>query len=127
MHQSPCSYTDHLSYCSASGRRKSYETIWNLSESTIPSFVKKTENDFIWLTKQEQYSKLSDNQFLFEGAVCEIRNRLSDIDKKSIRPLRAILSGKETNGDRKVLEEIEIEAQQLREELQAITANVTDS
>ena len=50
----------------------------------------------------------------------EIKETLKSLDEKTTRPLRAILAGKGTDGDKKVLEEIELEVQQLREELQQL-------
>lgn len=50
----------------------------------------------------------------------KILSKLKQLDEESTRPLRAILTGKETDEDRKKLEENEIEAQQLREELQEL-------
>lgn len=49
----------------------------------------------------------------------EIISRLKQIDKETLRPLRAVYAGTDTPEDHAKLEELENEAIQLREELNA--------
>lgn len=102
--------------------------LWNLDEREIPLNLKKENGSYVEKSLQEQYEcgYISENEYKYRR-IEEIKQKLDSLDEKTTRPLRAILSGKGTDSDKKVLEEIELEAQQLREELQAITSNVTDS
>lgn len=61
------------------------------------------------VTTTEQYSELTEEQ--------QIKNRLSQIDLESVRPLRAKVSGTSTPEDDATLAALEQEAGALREEL----------
>ena len=61
------------------------------------------------VTTTEQYSELTEEQ--------QIKNRLSQIDLESVRPLRAKVSGAATPEDEAKLAALEQEAGALREEL----------
>lgn len=53
--------------------------------------------------------------------VDEIKIRLSEIDNESIRPLRAVTAGTADEYDNQKLNELETEAEELREELRGLT------
>ena len=61
------------------------------------------------LLTQEEYDKIQQNK---------IQEELNKLDAKTIRPLRAILSGNYTQEDKKTLEELEKKAKDLRQKLQ---------
>lgn len=44
----------------------------------------------------------------------ELKNRLDEIDRQAIRPLRAIAAGTATDEDRRVLAELEAQAEEIR-------------
>lgn len=50
----------------------------------------------------------------------EIKKELTQLDEKSTRPLRAILTGNETDNDKQILKDIETEAEKLRKELNSL-------
>lgn len=52
-----------------------------------------------------------------EYKAAEIKQKLADLDRQAIRPLRAILAGTPTDEDKDKLREIEAQAVALREEL----------
>ena len=61
------------------------------------------------LLTQEEYNKIQQNK---------IQEELNKLDAKTIRPLRAILSGNYTQEDKKTIEELEKKAKDLRQKLQ---------
>lgn len=61
------------------------------------------------LLTQEEYDKIQQNK---------IQEELNKLDAKTIRPLRAILSGNYTQEDKKTLEELEKKAKDLRQKFQ---------
>lgn len=52
----------------------------------------------------------------------ELKNRLDEIDRQAIRPLRAIAAGTATDEDRSVLAELEAQAEKIREEIAELSA-----
>ena len=57
----------------------------------------------------------------------EIKQMLTELDYKAVRPLRAILAGTTTDEDRNRLREIETQAFALRDELTALEINMRSS
>ncbi len=47
----------------------------------------------------------------------ELKNRLDEIDRQAIRPLRAIAAGTATDEDRRVLAELEAQAEEIRAQM----------
>ena len=47
----------------------------------------------------------------------ELKNRLDEIDRQAIRPLRAIAAGTATDEDRSVLAELEAQAEEIRAQM----------
>ena len=47
----------------------------------------------------------------------ELKNRLDEIDRQAIRPLRAIAAGTATDEDRSVLAELEMQAEEIRAQM----------
>lgn len=52
----------------------------------------------------------------------ELKNRLDEIDRQAIRPLRAIAAGTATDEDRRILTELEMQAEKIREEIAELSA-----
>ena len=52
----------------------------------------------------------------------ELKNRLDEIDRQAIRPLRAIAAGTATDEDRRILMELEMQAEKIREEIAELSA-----
>ena len=52
----------------------------------------------------------------------ELKNRLDEIDRQAIRPLRAIAAGTATDEDRRILAELEMQAEKIREEIAELSA-----
>jgi hypothetical protein len=55
--------------------------------------------------------------------IAEIQSQLDNIDRQSVRPLRAKLAGTDTQADRERLEELEAEASTLRTELNKLSGD----
>ena len=47
----------------------------------------------------------------------ELKNRLDEIDRQAIRPLRAIAAGTATDEDRRILAELEAQAEEIRAQM----------
>ena len=47
----------------------------------------------------------------------ELKNRLDEIDRQAIRPLRAIAAGTATDEDRRILSELEAQAEEIRAQM----------
>lgn len=47
----------------------------------------------------------------------ELKNRLDEIDRQAIRPLRAIAAGTATDEDRRILAELEAQAKEIRAQM----------
>lgn len=47
----------------------------------------------------------------------ELKNRLDEIDRQAIRPLRAIAAGTATDEDRRILTELEMQAEEIRAQM----------
>ena len=60
-------------------------------------------------------------QELDKRRIAEIHARLDELDRQSVRPLRAIIKGTGTDVDTQTLAAKEAEAQKLREELMGLT------
>jgi hypothetical protein len=56
--------------------------------------------------------------------IAEIQSQLDNIDRQSVRPLRAKLAGTDTQADRERLEELEAEASTLRTELNKLSGDL---
>ena len=78
-------------------------------EKYVRPYVQMWEEIDHTVTTTEQYSELTEEQ--------QIKNRLSQIDLESVRPLRAKVSGAATPEDEAKLAALEQEAGALREEL----------
>ena len=62
-----------------------------------------------------------------ESRIREIKSELDKIDTLTIRPLRAKMAGVETEADNDKLESLELQAQDLREELDTLESNTTET
>lgn len=78
-----------------------------------------TDTDIVEETKQEKDKTL----FTDFTRTDELTIQLQKIDLISVRAIRAILSGTDTEEDHKTLEALEKQAINLRKELNAVTAN----
>ena len=47
----------------------------------------------------------------------ELKNRLDEIDRQAIRPIRAIAAGTATDEDRRILSELEAQAEEIRAQM----------
>ncbi len=47
----------------------------------------------------------------------ELKNRLEEIDRQAVRPLRAIAAGTATDEDREILAELEMQAEEIRAQM----------
>ncbi len=52
-----------------------------------------------------------------EESILLLKSRLEDLDRLAVRPLRAILTGNDVEEDRDVLADLEVKAQELREQI----------
>ena len=52
-----------------------------------------------------------------EEQTAELKNRLDEIDRQAIRPLRAIAAGTATDEDRRILAELEAQAEEIRAQM----------
>lgn len=86
-----------------------------------PESVISTDTDIVEETKQAE-KQATDKTLLTDFTIAEeLTIQLQEIDFTSVRAIRAILSGTDTEEDHKILEELEKQAINLRKELNTVT------
>lgn len=84
--------------------------------NSIPLY-KWTDGNIIHRTNEEIEEERAALLNSPSSRIAEIKRKLTRLDAQTIRPLRAILAGTSTYKDKDKLEEIEVEAEKLREEM----------
>ena len=92
------------------------------------SAISSTDTDIVEETKQAKQAKQAKDKTLFTSFTSftrtdELMIQLQEIDVLSVRAIRAILSGTDTEEDHKILKALEKQAINLRQELNAATAD----
>ena len=59
-----------------------------------------------------------------EDKVEQLKNKLNEIDRLAIRPLRAIAAGTDTEEDRSILTDLEDQAQRIRQQMSEIEGGI---
>lgn len=91
---------------------------WAVSQGFTEQEVEQSDKDGGWYLKGYAPMKTDDEkaQEESERRIREIKAVLSELDLEAIRPLRAILAGKQTEEDLEKIKEIETKAVELRAE-----------
>ena len=107
--------------------RKSGKELWILDSNEIPPNVKVINGEFVEKTLSEKFDCGCITEFEYKvQRKFEILEELEQLDKKTTRPLRAILSGRETEEDKETLKSLETQAEDLRKELNSINIDEDD-
>lgn len=109
-------------------KRFLHDSLENIPEGAIPLTDKEHSELFVAFSKGYELSEDASGRPIAVPQhtspdmlrIDEIKNRLSVIDAKSTRAVRAILSGTATDADRSYLGTLEAQAQALRVELKQI-------